>query len=212
MVIGLLAVASLCASTDDALAQGSEETDRAALAALYHAANGPNWTDSTNWLTDAPLSEWYGVTMESSRVTELVLLGNALSGPVPTELGNLANLQSLSLSRNALSGPVPTELGNLANLRILNLGGNALSGPVPTELGNLANLERLDLSGNALSGPVPTELGNLANGYARFATKVQSNYLVRRRRDANQLRMALRNTSGARTMVANWILGMRQVV
>ena len=35
--------------------------DRAALVALYNATDGPNWVDNTNWLTDAPLGEWYGV-------------------------------------------------------------------------------------------------------------------------------------------------------
>ena len=34
--------------------------DPAALAALYEATDGPNWRNNTNWLTDAPLDEWYG--------------------------------------------------------------------------------------------------------------------------------------------------------
>ena len=92
VVIGLLAGASLCASTGDAFAQGSVETDRAVLEALYQATGGPNWTDRTNWLTDAPLSEWFGVRTENGRVIVLDLYGNGLSGPIPTELGNLANL------------------------------------------------------------------------------------------------------------------------
>ena len=37
--------------------------DRAALMALYNATDGPNWVDNTNWLTDAPLGEWYGVSI-----------------------------------------------------------------------------------------------------------------------------------------------------
>ena len=35
-------------------------TDRAALVALYHATDGANWGDNTNWLSDAPLGEWSG--------------------------------------------------------------------------------------------------------------------------------------------------------
>ena len=42
-------------------------TDRAALVALYNATSGANWTISTNWLTTAALSEWYGVTTDESR-------------------------------------------------------------------------------------------------------------------------------------------------
>ena len=48
-------------------------------------------------------------------------MGNRLSGPLPAELGNLTNLQSLGLSDNQLSGPIPAELGNLTNLRYLDL-------------------------------------------------------------------------------------------
>ena len=34
---------------------------REALVALYNATGGPNWANSENWLTDAPLHDWYGV-------------------------------------------------------------------------------------------------------------------------------------------------------
>ncbi len=163
-LLALMVIAGLLVAVEDARAQGSEASDREALEALYHATGGPSWTNRTNWLTEAPLLEWFGVTTDGNgRVTMLGLSRNALSGPIPTELGNLANLQSLDLGDNELSGPIPTELGNLANLQDLYLLRNELSGPIPTELGNLANLDQLSLSRNALSGPIPTELGNLAN-------------------------------------------------
>ena len=93
---------------------------------------------------------------------------NELSGPVPAELGGLANLQSLYLDVNELSGSIPPELGDLANLQYLNLEGNELSGPIPAELGGLANLRILFLGGNELSGPIPAELGGLANLRSMF--------------------------------------------
>ncbi|MYA15359.1 MAG: hypothetical protein F4Z28_00600, partial [Gammaproteobacteria bacterium] len=43
-----------------------ENPDRSALVALYEATDGPNWIDNTNWLTDAPLEDWYGVRMDGS--------------------------------------------------------------------------------------------------------------------------------------------------
>ena len=66
------------------------ESDRAALVVLYNATGGANWTNNTNWLTDAPLSEWFGVTTQSSRVVGLRLAGNGLSGALPPALGDLA--------------------------------------------------------------------------------------------------------------------------
>ena len=56
--------------------------DRDVLVALYNATNGASWTrNSTNWLSDRPLGEWYGVTTDANgRVTELDLTQNRLSG------------------------------------------------------------------------------------------------------------------------------------
>ena len=51
-----------------------------------------------------------------------VLDQNDLSGEIPPELGDLANLKSLNLEYNELSGEIPPELGDLANLKSLWLG------------------------------------------------------------------------------------------
>ena len=144
--------------------QGSIATDRVALEALYDATDGPNWTDSTNWKTDAPLGEWFGVTTDTAgRVTDVVLPENGLAGPIPAELGSLENLYSLRLYQNGLTGPIPVELGNLTNLGWLFLGGNELTGAIPPELGRLTSLRYLHLGGNELTGPIPVELGRLTN-------------------------------------------------
>ena len=143
---------------------GDVNTDRAALAALYNATNGSSWQDDTNWLSNRPLGEWHGISTDADgRVTELSLGSNQLSGPIPSELGNLANLDTLVLDSNQLSGPIPSELGNFANLLGLWLDDNQLSGPIPSELDNLANLDTLSLYDNQLSESIPSELGNLAN-------------------------------------------------
>lgn len=148
--------------------------DRAALVALYNATDGPNWLNNDNWLTEAPLEDWYGVyTDASGRVVGLELGGrydrdvggfipHGLSGPIPPEVGELANLERLLLDHNSLSGRIPSELGSLANLRLLDLSSNALTGPIPRELGNLNELRELDLHGNdGIEGEIPPELGNL---------------------------------------------------
>ena len=93
----------------------------------------------------------------------LSLWNNALTGPVPSWLGRLTSLRSLGLGGNELAGPLPAELGNLANLEWLTIGWNELTGPVPTWLGRLTSLRSLGLSGNGLTGPLPAELGRLTS-------------------------------------------------
>ena len=147
-----------------------ELTDRAVLVALYNATGGGSWNVNDNWLSDAPLGKWHGVTVdEYGRVVWLDLQGNQLSGEIPPELGNLAFLEYLNLGYNNwggggndLTGEIPPELGDLSSLEYLDLSGNQLTGEVPPELGNLSSLVRMSLSRNQLSGEIPPELGNLA--------------------------------------------------
>ena len=138
-------------------------SDRAVLVALYNTTDGPNWKNKQYWLSDKPLGEWHGVTVHNGRVTRLLLGNNRLTGPLPSELGNLANLERLSLYGNRLTRSIPPELGDLANLEVLHLGANRLTGSIPPELSRLANLQELTLYRNRLTGPIPLELVNLAN-------------------------------------------------
>ena len=139
-------------------------TDRDVLVALYKATGGDSWRYKYNWLTDASLEDWVGVSVNTlGQVTELNLYSNNLTGPIPPELGRLASLEYLSLYKNNLTGPIRPELGNLASLDTLSLSRNSLTGPIPAELGNLASLQRLRLSYNDLTGPIPPELGRLAS-------------------------------------------------
>ncbi len=144
-----------------------------ALRALYQSTNGASWSNNTGWRDwnfnsaippDASVvNGWHGVTVANSRVTRLDLSSNQLTGSIPTELGNLSNLEFLILYSNQLTGSIPTELGNLSNLKFLWLDSNQLTGSIPTELGNLSNLNRLRLDSNQLTGSIPTKLGNLSN-------------------------------------------------
>ena len=134
-----------------------------ALAALYDAADGDNWENNENWMSDRPVSEWYGVTTdEMGRVSVLDLRSNELSGEIPAELGGLDKLESLELQINELSGEIPAELSSLSSLSRLVLHTNKLTGEIPRELGDLTNLSMLRLDENMLTGGIPTELSNLS--------------------------------------------------
>ena len=114
---------------------------------------------SVNGLTGSIPSELGNL----SNLTSLTLISNDLTGSIPSELGNLSNLTTLWIGYNELSGSIPSELGNLTNLRWLGLDHNDLTGSIPSELGNLTNLTSLSLVYNDLTGSIPSELGNLTN-------------------------------------------------
>ncbi len=138
--------------------------DREALIALYHATNGPNWTISSNWLSDQPLGDWYGVsTNVRGEVIRLDLRENLVQGPVPSEIGQLQNLGLLILDSNQLTGNIPPEIWKLQNLTDLSLGNNQLTGSIPADIGKLQNLRSLRLYANQLTGNIPPEIGNLQN-------------------------------------------------
>ena len=181
-----------------------ENPDRAALVAFYEATDGPNWVNSENWLTDAPLKDWYGVEVDTygpGRVRTLDLSGrwqypgwapHGLSGPIPPELGNLTHLVNLYLRGNALSGPIPPELGDLTRLVNLYLDGTALSGPIPPELSNLTNLRNVFLPGGVC---VPDNLRSwaISRGLSVSPCAVQGRLLpsALMREDGNGLSLAL---------------------
>ncbi len=174
-VIGLLAALSLlsagCASASPTATPAPTPTpppepphEREALSSFYRATNGPGWVDNSNWLTGAPLADWYGVGVDGAgRVTELNLVGNELSGSLAPELSNLTHLTELRLGGNRLSGQIPPQLGQLAHLEILQLRSNMLSGTIPAELAYLEQLRVLALGHNRLNGHIPPQLGRLAN-------------------------------------------------
>ncbi len=143
-----------------------EEVHRS-LSALYTATGGNNWTDNHNWdLTRVPTEEelgtWAGVDLSEGWLVKLGLSQNNLTGQLPSELGNLTQLQHLWLEQNSLTGAIPPELGNLTQLQHLWLEQNSLTGAIPPELGNLTQLTWLDLFHNSLTGAIPPELGKLS--------------------------------------------------
>ncbi len=136
------------------------------------------------WSVETPITQWEGISVSDTGVTELSLVDRRLRGEIPAELGQLTQLERLDLrnnyqtvippeigqlkkleilllSRNRFEA-IPLELSQLTDLRRLELGSNKLNGPIPPGLANLTQLERLGLGWNCLSGAILPELGQLA--------------------------------------------------
>jgi Leucine-rich repeat (LRR) protein len=138
-------------------------TQREVLTGLYNSTDGSSSDKNDNWTNPiGSKCSWYGIGCNYARVIVHINLGrNNLRGSLPTILGELPHLQSLSFrSNNNLQGPIPSELGKLANLTNLRLDETNLSGTPPTELFSLTMLRCMPLIDmEALSGSIPTWIG-----------------------------------------------------
>nr|CAA05273.1 Hcr9-9B [Solanum pimpinellifolium] len=108
---------------------------------------------------------------------------NYLTGPIPSNVSGLRNLQSLHLSSNHLNGSIPFWIFSLPSLIVLDLSNNTFSGKIqefksktlstvtlkqnklkgriPNSLLNQKNLQLLLLSHNNISGHISSAICNL---------------------------------------------------
>jgi len=156
-----------------------ENALRTLLVQLYDNMDGNNWVaeKKTNWKTEEPIDQWAGVTMEEGKIIQLNLNGFGLNGQLPAGIGTLTDLTKLTLSSNPdLTGPLPSSLGDLANLDALLAVTTGLEGPLPKEMGNLKKLTNLQLNNNNITGTIPSEWGDMAalKNFGMFNTKISS--------------------------------------
>lgn len=137
-----------------------EERIYTALMAFYNATGGENWKNNTNWGSDKPYSEWFGLIADNY-IYDIYLDDNNLQGYIPEEIGYLTDLRNMVLSCNKLSGSIPESIGNLKELTYLNLLENKISGSIPESICNLEKLHTLRLDNNCLSGELPANIGNM---------------------------------------------------
>jgi hypothetical protein len=143
-----------------------QRLQRFALATLFYATNGEQWSNNEGWVENFPFDEcdWFlgePLSIEecvNGRHEELNLDLNGLVGTLPDELAMMTDLKILRMSFNGLKGAIPSEYGLLTNLNTLSLYLNILDGRIPSELGRLTALEDIDLTRNSLTGPIPSEV------------------------------------------------------
>ncbi|ESQ28455.1 hypothetical protein EUTSA_v10019658mg, partial [Eutrema salsugineum] len=103
-----------------------------------------NWKFDSNGM-DVRLLKLFGV--------------NALSGPIPKEIGLLTELRSLGIGLNNFSGSIPAEIGNCTKLLKIYLGISGLRGEIPSSFANLVDLEDAWIHDMDVSGPIPEFIG-----------------------------------------------------
>ncbi|XP_057995735.1 leucine-rich repeat receptor protein kinase HPCA1 isoform X5 [Hevea brasiliensis] len=147
-----------------AIAAKTDTGDFAVLSALMK----DSWKNKpSSWTGDDPCGDkWEGIQCSNSRITDMVLSGQGLAGKLTGDIGNLIALEKLDLSLNKdLTGNLPPTIGNLKNLQYLSLHGCSFSGPIPDTIGSLNQLLYLSLGANNFTGEIPHSFGNLLKLY-----------------------------------------------
>ena len=134
--------------------------EREALIDLYNATDGDHWNNNTNWCSDLPVGQWYGVSTDvNGRVTRLDLSAKGLNGTIPESIGNLVNLNYLNLGWNDdLGGSIPESIGNLVNLTHLAFTQCKMTGTIPESIMNLTKLNEFGIYLNHFDGTISEKL------------------------------------------------------
>ena len=173
----------------------SEAMARQALIEFYKAMDGDHWYNNTNWCSDKPIGEWFGVesgdrpyvstiympsnnlkgTLPSGIFTGMGpmamirIADNQVSGSFPKEVVNNVSLQYLELERNQITGELPEGLPKLPIFRHLSVSDNNMTGKIPASLSRMMGTRNsLDISGNDFSGDVPEEIVNHPDFHLRW--------------------------------------------
>jgi len=104
--------------------------EKSALLKFYHATNGSNWFDNSNWNTNNPVDTWYGVSL--------------------VEINGVPHVNGINLYKNNLSGIIPHEIGDLTELTILNIPQNNITGSMPSNIKKCKNLSFINIEGNQI--------------------------------------------------------------
>ncbi|XP_039031538.1 leucine-rich repeat extensin-like protein 4 [Hibiscus syriacus] len=88
----------------------------------------------------------------SSKLKEILLLNNQLTGCIPQGVGMFSEMQVFDVSRNSLMGHLPDSISCLTDIEVLNLAHNKLSGVLPDVVCSLRSLMNLTVAYNFFSG------------------------------------------------------------
>ena len=92
------------------------EEQKQALIDFYDATNGDEWYINTNWKSDKPINEWYGVNggsgvNMSNYVIRLQLEQNSLTGTLPESFTSIMDYaETITLHDNWMNGVIPQSV------------------------------------------------------------------------------------------------------
>ena len=98
---------------------------------------------------------------DSTGVTRLRFCGLSKFKMLPSSIGKLSKLRSLSFERTGLATISP-EIGNLKSLEFLSFNSNKIK-KIPPEIGNLISLRGFGVISDSMFESLPPEIGKLSS-------------------------------------------------
>ena len=132
---------------------------RAALRELYDATQGADWTRNADWLSSAPICNWYGISCPASNPFLTITLNSInLRGTLP-DWGNhptfLSLIQYFDLDNNEIAGTLPASWSSMTNVQTFLIYTNAFEGTIPDSWAAMTNVTDFQVQWNKLSGTLP---------------------------------------------------------
>ncbi|GFP90561.1 protein strubbelig-receptor family 6 [Phtheirospermum japonicum] len=138
----------------------TDPNDVSSLNALYTGLNSPpqlnNWKQSGG---DPCGEHWTGITCSGSRVTEIKISSQGLTGNMGYALDKLTSVTTFDISNNNLGNQIPFQLP--PNVTTLNLAGCNFNGALPYSISQMSSLKFLDFSYNEMSDNLPQSFQSL---------------------------------------------------
>ncbi|XP_010924676.1 uncharacterized protein [Elaeis guineensis] len=142
----------------------TEDGERQILLRIKEDWGNPSVLSSWNDSTPISHCKWTGIQCSSDgSVTNISLVNQNITQPIPAAIGKLKSLSFLDLSYNNFTSSFPTSLYNCSNLLHLDLSQNYFVGVIPPNIYRLsARLTHLILSANNFTGDIPPSISRLS--------------------------------------------------
>jgi len=153
------------------LSEYTDPSDSLELVRFYNNSGGENWTKKTNWLSDKPVWQWYGVSTKSARVGDkfvhrVIKLDVSLNKVSINEIDiDFPYLEELNLGFNNSVVKFNEEKVNLPNLKKINLRENDIQDDI-SKLNKLKFLEEITINKTKLKSIDGLKLDSLKSIYA----------------------------------------------
>ena len=139
---------------------------------LYGKAKAPEGieqlTNLTEFIMNGLAGEFPAAVSKLTSLEKLDLRGYSFTGAIPSDIGNLKKLRSLTIDKSqfiggaeSLAGTLPESIWDLENLDYLFIRGIVSTGTLSPKIANLKKMKDITIIECGLTGEIPVEVYSL---------------------------------------------------